>query len=356
LTVTQTSAANSNAPINESSAVQIDYASPGLPGPIASKIAIVLFFLLGLFFAASALAKAVAYQDFLNGIALYRVVTEPSLVRLAGAGTLAIETILAVALLFRLWPRQFTLPLGLILLAVFTGLIAYAWKYHSLEDCTCFGNMVTMGPLASIIKNLILMTLLAWLWFMSGPSLVPQWTSRRFAAAGLLFVALGALNIGLAKPEPQPQDIAKSTTIDDGDPRGPYGYLVKTEDGQEFDLEVGDYLVCLLSATCEHCMAAVPKLNQMQAEVEGFPQIVGLCLGDAASLANFREETFPEFPTRLIPDLEFLNLLKEKPPKFVALLDGKIMKAWEAEEPPPGHEIIEALWLTQPTDTDQTSN
>lgn len=344
--MTQTPASQSDAPIDAPSSGQVDDVSPDSPRPLIATIAIILFYILGIFFVVSAVTKALDFKQFVLQVALYRVVIDSDMIRLSAMGTLAIETFLAVALIFRLWPRKITLPIALILLAVFTGLIAYAWKYHNLEDCGCFGKYLTMTPLQSIIKNLVLMAMLGWLWIMSGPTVVPLWSPRRFRTAGALFVALGALNIGLARPQPSSVQPPKTNPEDSDQPRNPYAYLVQTEDGQEFDLEVGDYLVVLLSTTCEHCMDAVPKLNQMPHEVEGFPQIIGLCLGDDESLATFREETFPEFPTQLIDELEFFKLLDEKPPRFVALRDGKVLKAWEAEEPPEGYEIIEALWLT----------
>ena len=103
-------------------------------------------------------------------------------------------------------------------------------------------------------------------------------------------------------------------------------------EGKRLDLAQGLYLVAMLSDSCEHCADIVDGLNRLSQKPD-FPPIVGLILGEEDTLRSFRQTYRPRFATRLIPVLEFFDLIGDAPPRFYVLRDGKSLKYWDENLP-----------------------
>jgi len=110
-----------------------------------------------------------------------------------------------------------------------------------------------------------------------------------------------------------------------------------SEDDAEYDLSRGEFLVAVLSATCDHCQKSVPIINESSATQE-LPQVIGLVEGDETSLDNFVLTTNPAFPCFLIDIESFFNLIESAPPRLLYVQDGKILNAWDGDLP--GAEIV----------------
>jgi hypothetical protein len=103
-------------------------------------------------------------------------------------------------------------------------------------------------------------------------------------------------------------------------------------EGKRCDLSKGLYLIAMLSDTCEHCAQVVGTLNALN-ERPGMPAVVGLILGEGETLNQFRRNFAPRFPTRLIPVLDFFNLIGDAPPRFHLVRDGRAVKFWDTDPP-----------------------
>lgn len=104
------------------------------------------------------------------------------------------------------------------------------------------------------------------------------------------------------------------------------------KDGQSLNLGSGEFLVALLSTTCDHCMGWVPRLNEIAAD-QNLPTLVGLMWGDSTTLADFRAITSPSFPTTLISAEIFFPLIGSSPPRLIHSLSGKPIRHWDDELP-----------------------
>lgn len=121
--------------------------------------------LIGLFFVATAAAKAMNVEAFAVQISLYGVVKEPNLVMAAAYSVIGIETLLGAAFLAGWRLKGAMYAAAALLTIVFSGLILYAWRVKGIEDCGCFGEYVKMGPRSSLLKNLALLAVLAFGWY-----------------------------------------------------------------------------------------------------------------------------------------------------------------------------------------------
>ncbi len=277
--------------------------------------------LLGAVFIFSAVTKALDLYSFAVQVSYYGVVRDPNLVRTVANTMVCVEAAFGVALLAGLRLRGLVLLATAGLLVGFSALIAYAWAFKGLKDCGCFGAYIKMGPGVSIGKNIVLLALVGGGLYLlmkkrddSGAQ-PDRGPSRMGWALGALGIAIVAVSAAFGKPAPA-ETPANTASAD----RPFAAYLVETE-GATIDLGKGDYLVAMLSATCEHCQAAVAVLNDLAAEPDMLP-IVSLMLGTEEEMMDFESLTDPQFPTQVIDALQFMNLIGTEPPRFYLVRDG----------------------------------
>lgn len=295
--------------------------------------------LLAVVFLAGAVLKAIDVDLFVVQISYYHVVERQFLLTVSALGTLWIETALGIALLLRLRLRGLTFAAVLGILAVFTGLIAYAWAFYDLKDCGCFGA-IEMSPRVSIAKNVFLVLCCGAAW----------WGCRRAVAPKglhpLVSVAVKMLACVVAAAAVVAYAYSNMEIVDNDTPR-PFAQFVFEADGVQWDLGQGEYFVPVLSMVCEDCMASVTTINDLALESD-FPPIVALCYEDnKGDLEAFRQTTGAVFPLYSLGDRvrTFYELVDPEPPRFYLIRDGASLQYWD--EKPPEASVVRDL-LAQP--------
>jgi len=310
--------------------------------------------LIGAFFVLSAAVKALDMGQFAVQVSAYNVVKDPTLVRGAAYLAVIVETLLGAALLAGLRVKGLTHLVSGGMIAVYSGLIFYAWQYHGLEDCGCLGAWITMGPVESLAKNLVLVAAIAFAWWgtrsLSLPATVGDGEAAVAEAEGpdtlpkaialfsvVLVMFLGAFDMVRNRPD-------GSALVASGakDVARPFAQFVFTADGQEYDLGKGEYLVAMLNATCSHCKESVPALNDL-AERDDLPAMVALMMGTESELRDFQAETVPLFPGQLIEMLTFMEFIGTAPPRLIHIRDGAIVRHWDWKDDVPNEAIVSTV-------------
>ncbi len=311
--------------------------------------------LLGAFFLVSAGAKAVDMDGFGALVSAYNVVKDPALVRASSYVALVAEVALGAALLAGWRFKGLTHFLSAGMTVVYSGLIAYAWKFHGLEDCGCLPGLVKLGPPETLIKNVVLLALLAFAWYGtrqdSAETEEPAKTLRKAAplsaiALTVLIAVLAVIDVGT-----RGGDTSALQTTGAADEDRPFGQFVFTADGKDFDLGQGEYLVAMLSATCEHCQASVPGLNALVTS-DRFPEFVALMIGTDDEVDKFLLLTLPEFPLQPIEMLTFMSFIGTAPPRLHYLRDGQSVHHWDWDDAPPSVEDVAASIASTAPSTD----
>ncbi|MFM1918436.1 MAG: hypothetical protein RLZZ303_70 [Candidatus Hydrogenedentota bacterium] len=318
--------------------------------PLAARIVEVL---LGGLFLLAAVLKALDANLFVHQIFLYGVFEDQTLLGMVALVTLFVETVLGLAMVLGLRLRGLVPVAVLALLVFFTGLIMYAWP----EDCGCFGK-VKMGPEISIAKNIAMMA--------AGGFILYALRGRDVRQVPLrigVSVVVGLLASAYAYPQVFQQSVRANATVaapaspstpapSTADTRaaepapatptpapatpGPYaGYIVETDFGEQLDIGQGDYLVATLSMTCEHCMAAVPTLNELMLNPE-MPRLVAFVLEpEPGKMVEFQAMTGSQFPMLNFGNnfLEFSRFMAAAPPRLALVRDGHVGVVWDGEIP-----------------------
>lgn len=287
--------------------------------------------IVGAVFVVGAVFKAADVNLFAVQISFYGVIASPAGIDVAALGSLWVEMALGFALLLGARFRGLTYAFTLALLLVFTGLIAYGWAFHNLQDCGCFGKHLELSPGVSIGKNVVL-ALLCLVGWRSASSPFARWKFGLLGYGVPVLAACVTVAYAYAHLEAAPEQ------------EGVFAQFVFEEEGIKYDLGKGEYFVPVLDMTCEHCMASVQQVNAL-ASTPGFPPVVALCFEEAqGDLEDFRAQTAPEFPLHPLGSLRrlFAGLSGPTPPGFHIIRDGKSLKFW-GENAPSAEDVARAL-------------
>ncbi len=311
----------------------------------------------GLTYLAAAGLKAWNFNLFIGQIIAYQIFTSTGALTAVAFVTLALETFLGLSMVLGSpWRRQVLIASAAMLL-FFTGLIVYAWQVHNLKDCGCFGK-VPMTPPQAIAKNLVLMALtaLAWYGLVAGDRVAAPMSNIKFRKLGPIVLALlvclaavpqvgGTFQAGNKEPVASTPELPTDGAAQPTDGDGVFaGYRIVPEYGDVIDLAQGEYLVALLSMTCEHCMGEVPQINDYIAQ-ETLPRVVAICLEpEEGSMRNFQDLTGPLFPMHSVGNdmLTWAKICSGVPPQLCLVRDGVVVKTWKDKMPPP-EEILAAV-------------
>ena len=314
-------------------------------GRIGRSIEIIL----GVFFLVSAATKVVNLDAFAVQISLYGVIENHTLLRAAAFGTVSLEALLGAGFIAASRFRGLFYGVATGLTIVFSGLIAYAWAYKGLEDCGCFGEALKMTPAQSLWKNLALVMVLGAGWY--GTRSLPQRSASRSVKSSLPIAAaiLGlTLVTGLGLWNNPRSNATGASTVPPAeiDKNRPFQRFQFSYDGREYNLGEGRYLIAMLNATCEHCIASVPDINILAGSPE-LPELIALMMADSGDeetqLRQFRLETQPEFPTQLIGMLDFVEFIESAPPRLIYVRDGIEIHGWDWDDRAPSIDEVRAI-------------
>lgn len=217
------------------------------------------------------------------------------LAAVAARAMVGLEAALGGLLFLHFYGRRNVVPkLAMALLIIFSIYLIGLWAVAGNDiNCGCFGDAIWMSPSASLIKNGILILVLAIIMrFHSGFSFYRQ----PLVAGALMFIVvvlpffLFPMTLGAPtwlRKDRYKLDLTSlyKPIVDDSDAlKVPYPKTPST------DLSKGKYIVAFLSPTCEHCRIAARKMVLMKRNDPNIPffLIIG---GIASDLTDFWKTT-----------------------------------------------------------------
>lgn len=235
---------------------------------------------------------------------------------------IALELAIGIAILQKHWLKRFVIPVTVLLLVAFCVHLSVEIAAHgSSGNCGCFGQLIPMTPVEALIKNILTIALMFYIYknvseHERGKNnfLVPA--SIYAFSAWLMFMAFPFAPCGKTTTEDQPlvevpENAIDSTTvvvpIDSSNVNATNvadGPVASTENqgpaqtkskfasytsfnGKSVNLDKGKKIVCLFAPGCDHCQATAKEIAQMQKQA-GFPEVYILFMDEEV-------ERIPEF-------------------------------------------------------------
>lgn len=222
---------------------------------------------------------------------------------------IALEIWLGICLLLSFYVR-FVLRFSFALLIVFSIHLGYLIAVGETGNCGCFGEMISMTPLASLGKNLILLVVNGFLLcFRYKGSKKPKIT---WALLPLLFGAA----VVIWPVQTQPDEVVEK--------------FPAFEQNSGIDFSQGEYLVAILNLGCEHCQEAAQQLAEWQNQGIKLPEVVALFFAEGDTTVDaFNTITNTNYPYQMIDVNTFFDLIGSSPPRVYWIQDGGVKHYWD---------------------------
>ncbi len=285
------------------------------------------------------------------------------------------EFAIGLAILFPYYLKKFVIPVAVLLLLIFCFQLSYdiITKGPNAGNCGCFGDLIPMTPLEALIKNILAVGLLVWLY-----RLLPSpGNNTNFAtliiiylvfALGLFALApiqLSAVQVDLPAVMPTMDDFIKTNdqpeaTIQPDENSSNNTVKVeekltpKKEDKPKVDdkpkiiepksvaskfsqfpnyipsavnIDEGRKILCLFAPGCEHCQATAKELTEMRAKDPNFPPIHIVFMDEGPELIpEFFKIAGRTYSYRIAPVVDFWKIIdfSRDTPGVVYLWNGNI--------------------------------
>jgi hypothetical protein len=336
------------------------------------KILILIQILAGCLFIFSGVAKLTPIETFEQILVRQGLASWESVVYLSRF-IIIIELFLGLSFFQSSYIKKIFTPAAIGLLIIFSIHLTYTIITEgSKGNCGCFGQLIVMTPLEALIKNIILLIPLVYLYFnieTPGVNLTPaKRESFKLPAAYLVISLLAVMLLFPIKHYELPDAVQETTQVErdslievqtddkSDEPAADLKTDIITEQkpsneteieakpklekkvsvfagfkefsGETVDLDSGEKIVALFSLDCEDCMETALKIGELM-RANNLPAVYVLFLGEQEQVADFFEAAQTEFKYQIIPPQKFFPLIGNFPPRIVYLKEGNILGDWD---------------------------
>jgi hypothetical protein len=294
---------------------------------------------------------------------------------------IALELFLGIAFLQSNYLKKIIIPATALLLIVFCvhlSITIYTEGANS-GNCGCFGQLIPMTPLEALIKNILTLGVLGYMYYLykekeknSLATLVILFLTANLAiflfypfcpcntikideeevmpmvspAVDSLATAKDSLKADSTKIAVSPaigvQKLPKDTATIKVTPQAQtdalcpvkkvsaYAPFKKYNDGIYTNLDEGRKIVTLFSLECEHCMETAKKIGELSRK-KSIPAPYFLFWGSEDQVENFFKVAQCRFPYKIIEPTTFFQLLGSapSPPKVMYLCNGNVLAEFD---------------------------
>ena len=273
---------------------------------IVSKI---LQLLLGITFLFSAYTKAVGPGFFEITLMDQGIAPDRIIASYLARFFIGLEFALGFLMLLPFYVKRL-MQFTFFLLGGFTLHLIYLWSIGDTDNCGCFGEMISMTPEQSIIKNMIMLAI-AFVVFRSAQ------TKKIKIIIPIVFSAATIISMWIILPIPNHKEF-------------PFESFTHFETRGRVDLSSGENLVAIFNLDCEHCQQAATELGDLKRNQENFPELYVLYFQEGSTtVEDFESITQSSFPYDLIEVNTFFDLIGDSPPRVYHLKDGKVLGIWD---------------------------
>ena len=256
---------------------------------------------------------------------------------------IGIELALGLLLLQKNWLKKFIVPVTILMLVVFIGHLTYVTFLSggNSGNCGCFGELLPMTPIEAIIKNIIAVGLLGFLYYLLPKNgiLGNFWILTTVLFATILGIFMLApiqpsentfvnvpvetnLNDTTAVAITPLDTITKETVIATAVKKDTIKKVVEVENTKEPKkvksgyakfypkIDSGKQLLCFFVPGCDHCRVAAKELTEMRKVDASLPPLSIIFMNDEADLIPaFFKEAGANYPYKIIEIIPFWNIL-----------------------------------------------
>lgn len=196
---------------------------------------------------------------------------------------LAIEFFLAFAILQKNYLKKLVIPTSIGLLVIFSLHLTYSIFLGDTENCGCFGDLIPMSPLQALIKNLITIAALGYLYKNTADDKENNCSKLSIQVLSILLVMFAFLPVS-------------SQSKSEGN-----SFVSYVED-ESFKSSEEYKILCYFDAGCEHCQHAARSIDSLSNLADNFPPFhIVFSDTEQDNIPNFFEYVGKEYPYQIMP-------------------------------------------------------
>ncbi|MBA4406936.1 hypothetical protein C0389_06650 [bacterium] len=277
-----------------------------------SKISLALRIILGALFIVSAYSKFISLGLIEIILVDHGIVSTRETAAILVRILIGFEFALGILFFQPFSLKRFVIPVSSLFLAGFTIYLAYTgFILKDTQNCGCFGEMIEMSPVESILKNTVLLGLLVLLFKLCDEK------KNYFVMPIITAIAIATVFIGVPlKSQKDIKFVQYTNFVGQG----------------RIDLSQGDKLITIMNTECDHCQFLAKDLAGMKKKMEWFPEMYTLFFSEGnISVDSFKVITNYDLPYRVIEVKEFFSLIGQSPPRIYWLRDGVVKEIWDKD-------------------------
>jgi uncharacterized membrane protein YphA (DoxX/SURF4 family) len=232
-----------------------------------------------------------------------------------------LEITLGLALIFGIHLKKITIPISLFFTAIFSiYLLLLLFHDGNNQNCGCFGSVVPMTPLQSLLKNALIIVVLI---LLRNKSAFVQ--TKLKMGLFISFTAIFVITLLFYFPiytwldvNPKPNKTVPFQFIE----------KIKMNKGIEVDLTKGKKLIGVFNMACDHCHEVAFKFGILAKE-NNLQNVYLILVGEQDEIAIFLSETHLNYP---YIRYNFFEIVEKYPnitwPWIIDTENGKIKKQW----------------------------
>ncbi len=196
---------------------------------------------------------------------------------------LAIEFFIAFAILQKNYLKKIIIPTSIGLLVLFSLHLTYSIFLGDTENCGCFGDLIPMTPLQALIKNIITIAVLGYLYKNTEANKENNCSKLSIQLLSILLIMFAFLPVS-------------SQSKTEGSSFVSYVVDANFKHSEEYKI------LCYFDAGCEHCQHAARSIDSLSNLSDNFPP-VHIVFSDTEqdNIPNFFEYVGKEYPYQIMP-------------------------------------------------------
>ena len=162
------------------------------------------------------------------------------------------ELFLAIGILFNNYLKKIIVPLSFIMISIFSIHLS-TQIFGDSKNCGCFGELIPMTPLEALIKNIITLIILGFIYVKS------QDIRKSFKTLLILFLFITTIMFAFLPISSHNKSAGSS--------------FISFVDNDDFINLEEKKILCFFDAGCDHCQHTARSLDSLSDMIDDFPKI-----------------------------------------------------------------------------------
>ena len=273
--------------------------------------------IIGVVFLASAISKFLSIDQFelyTYSLNIFSLNTSMIFSRLL----ISLEAILGIFFIFN-FNAKLTWRITITLVSLFSIFLIVLIIKGSKENCHCFGEVIDLNPIHSLLKNILFIVLL----FLIKPKRII--THRTPGFLSVIIILAGLATPMILSPPDFMMYKAHDTAGQQFSLNGLTEPTIEILSLNEPDIFKGKVALCFFSTKCRYCKMAARKMSILSNKFQIQENVIYIFMGNPEELKDFYHDSRSDkFPDLIIRPKDFLQITHNEMPKIFLLEDGII--------------------------------